>query len=262
MAFISKDSIFNPDVIPANVIGIASDFNYHDSGIHQHGKAQLLYAPSGCMTVLTDGRQSLLPPTMAAWIPAGSPHRIIVRNVAAYRSIYFDAAKFQNSPEQIMILHVNPLLKELIERISFWPWEMPWTSQKNIISVFWDEFNSVSRESLTLIEPLDQRIKPHVAHWNLGKSKPPLLKEFAREINVTEKTIGRIFIKETGMSYQDWRQQWRLHKSIELLAEGRNVGETANDLEFSSNSAFIEFFKKYLRETPSKYRTAENFPSF
>jgi AraC-like DNA-binding protein len=55
------------------------------------------------------------------------------------------------------------------------------------------------------------------------------------------------------MPYQEWRQQWRLQKSIELLASGRNVGETAFDLEFSIDSAFIEFFKKYLRETPNRY---------
>jgi len=253
MAFISKEAYFDPDLIDSAVIGIASEFNYHDSGVHMHNKAQLLYAPSGCMLVQTSKGQSLLPPTMALWLPANMSHRIMIRNAVAYRSIYFDTTKFPNLPPELITLNVNALLKEIIERISFWPWEMLWASQKKIISVFWEEFDNVSRESFTLTEPSDPRLKNHILLWSRGKRCLPMLKEFAREVGMTEKTIGRVFMKETGMSYQNWRQQWRLHKSIELLAGGKNVSETAYELEFSSNSAFIEFFKKYLRETPGKY---------
>lgn len=37
--------------------------------------------------------------------------------------------------------------------------------------------------------------------------------------------------------------QWRLHRAIELLSEGRTVGETAFELSFSSDSAFVDFLK-------------------
>ncbi|MCP1995725.1 helix-turn-helix transcriptional regulator [Flavobacterium sp. HSC-61S13] len=253
MAFLSQESIFNPDQIDAAVIGIASDFTSHDSGLHQHQRAQLLFAPIGCMTIASDNQQSILPPTMAAWIPPQFPHRITMRNVVAYRSIYFDKAVLPDYASAFAILHVNGLLKELIERISYWPWDMPIELQKNTLSLFWEEFNSAPKQNLTLLVPQDARIKQHVELWNQGKSLPSFLKEFAKEVGASEKTISRIFLKETGMTYQDWRQQWRLQKSIEWLAEGKNVSETAFDLEFSSDSAFIEFFKKYQRQTPHKY---------
>lgn len=253
MAFILKDSYFNPDDLEASVIGIASDFTNHDSGLHQHEKAQFLYAPSGCITVISENKKSILPPTMGVWLPANFPHRVITRNVVAYRSIYFDTVLFPEVPVGLTILNVNNLLKEIIEKISFWEWDMPFDLQKNVLSVFWEEFYSAAKENLTLIVPQDLRIKPFVEHWNLGESLPPFLKKLAIDALVSEKTIGRIFLKETGMSYQEWRQQWRLQKAIELLAEGKNVGETAYALEFSSDSAFIEFFKKYLRATPMKY---------
>lgn len=253
MAFISKESYFNPDEIKAAVIGIASNFTYHDSGLHHHDMAQLLFAPSGCMTINSDNQQSILPPTMAAWIPPYFPHRITMKNVVAYRSIYFDKSVFPDNSSEFAILNVNGLLRELIERISFWPWNIPVDLQKNTLSIFWEEFHSAPKQNLTLLVPRDIRIKHHVELWNQGKSMPRFLKEFTKEVGASEKTIARIFLKETGMSYQEWRQQWRLQKSIELLAEGRNVRETAYDLEFSSDSAFIEFFKKYQRETPHKY---------
>ncbi|MHC5202756.1 AraC family transcriptional regulator [Myroides sp. LJL119] len=253
MAFLSKESYFNPDEIGKAVIGIASNFTSHDSGLHQHGMAQLLFAPSGCMTITSGNQQSILPPTMAAWIPPCYPHRITMKNVVAYRSIYFHESVCLDDLSQFSIFHVNGLLKELIERISFWPWDMSVDLQKNTLSLFWEEFYNAPKQNLTLLVPEDPRIKHHVELWNQGESKPKFLKEFANEVGASQKTITRIFLKQTGMSYQQWRQQWRLQKSIELLAQGKNVCETAYDLEFSSDSAFIEFFKKYQRETPHKY---------
>ncbi|WP_245419938.1 helix-turn-helix domain-containing protein [Phyllobacterium salinisoli] len=66
----------------------------------------------------------------------------------------------------------------------------------------------------------------------------------------SEKTIGRIFRRETGMSYQQWRQQWRLLKAVELLAGGRSITSAAFDLGFASDSAFIAFFKGTTGYTP------------
>ncbi len=253
MVFISKERYFNPDEINAMVIGIASEFSTHDSGSHQHDMAQLLFAPMGCMTISSVNQQSILPPTMAAWIPPHFAHRVIMRNVVAYRSIYFNPSLLPDDSFEFTILNVNGLLKELIERMSFWPWDMPIDLQQNTLNLFWEEFHSAPKQNLTLFVPQDARIKPHVELWNQGKSLPSFLKEFAKEVGASEKTITRIFLKETGMTYQDWRQQWRLQKSIEWLAGGKNVRETAFDLEFSSDSAFIEFFKKYQRKTPHKY---------
>ena len=80
-----------------------------------------------------------------------------------------------------------------------------------------------------------------------------MLKNLAENIGAVEKTITRIFKKETGLSYQEWRQQWRLQRSIELLVEGNSIGEVSHILEFSSDSAFIDFFKKQTGSTPLQY---------
>ncbi len=52
------------------------------------------------------------------------------------------------------------------------------------------------------------------------------------------------------MNYQDWRQQWRLLKAVELLSTGMQVSAVADWLAFSSDSAFIAFFKKQTGQTP------------
>ncbi|PHJ43518.1 hypothetical protein AK965_00810 [Vibrio sp. PID17_43] len=60
------------------------------------------------------------------------------------------------------------------------------------------------------------------------------------------------------MSYQDWRQQWRLLKAIELLCEERQVSDVAHCLEFSPDSAFIAFFKKANRTDTTKFYETSN----
>lgn len=47
------------------------------------------------------------------------------------------------------------------------------------------------------------------------------MKEFKIKTWGCEHTISRIFIRDTGMNYQNWRQQWRLLRAIEMLAEGK-----------------------------------------
>jgi len=82
---------------------------------------------------------------------------------------------------------------------------------------------------------------------------PPPLKVLAARVGASEKTIGRIFRRETGLSYQQWRQQWRLLKAIELLAKKERISVIASTLEFSSDSAFIAFFRQMTGFTPRVY---------
>ncbi|MCJ7935395.1 MAG: helix-turn-helix transcriptional regulator [Chryseobacterium sp.] len=256
MAVLKQDQEFDADSIEGNVIGIASDMVMHDSGFHFHAtKAQLLYAPSGCMTVTTADRQFVLPPFRMLWIPAHEVHRVNFRNIVAYRSIYFDdyAAIHMNSG--LRVLHVNPLLKEIIERICFWEWAALDDSQNHMVKVFWNEMNEAAEEKLGLRMPQDRRFKKITEEWAKRLTLPPMLKILAEETGAVEKTISRVFKKETGLSYQEWRQQWRLQRSIELLVDGNSIGEAAHILDFSSDSAFIEFFKKHTGSTPLQYLT-------
>jgi AraC-like DNA-binding protein len=82
---------------------------------------------------------------------------------------------------------------------------------------------------------------------------PPELQVLGGAVGASSKTITRIFQRETGMGYQQWRQQWRLMRAIELLATGHSITYTAAELEFSSDSVFIAFFRKMLGDTPRSY---------
>ncbi|WP_264673655.1 AraC family transcriptional regulator [Acinetobacter sp. A47] len=251
MARISPTTCFNADHFHLPVIGIAADMPVHDSGQHSHGRHQLLFSAAGCISIEMDTKVYLLPPGRAAWIPAGVLHRAIMRGVIAYRSLYFSTdLPLRQIPLQIFT--VNPLLFAVIERMAFWPWDMSAESQNSLLTVFMEELKTAPKENWRLSFPQDRRLSVWIERIRQGEL-PLRLNVFAQQAGACERTISRIFIKETGMNYQNWRQQWRLLKAIEMLAEKETISKIAQTLEFSSDSAFIAFFRQHTGVTPTCY---------
>ena len=205
------------------------------------------------MSITLDGLHCVLPPTKVAWIPAGIEHCATMTNVVAYRSLYFDPLAIDNLPTELSIFSVTPLLKELIERMAFWDWDKPSEEQKNTLALCCEELFHAEKNELTLPLPKDKRLALWLEKVKQGTLLPQPLNEMAKHIGASSKTISRLFIKETGMPYQAWRQQWRLLTAIEQLSEKKSVSSVAHALEFSSDSAFIHFFKQHTGETPTHY---------
>jgi len=253
MASIADGQQFNADTLSNQVIGIAMDIGLHDSGMHQHNKGQLLYAPMGCISITLDGMQSVLPPTRAAWIPAGVMHCAQMRNVVAYRSLYFSADLASLLPTNMCIVEVNTLLQALIERMAFWDWNKPEVDQANTLALFCEELALAPLQQLHLPLPRDPRLQKWLKSLTRGDLPPQKLNLLQAEIGASGKTISRLFSRETGMPYQAWRQQWRLLNAIERLADGQRISTVAFDLDFASDSAFISFFRQHTGSTPAKY---------
>lgn len=252
MAIIEDNTRFDADAIAASVVGIAADVGQHDSGMHEHKKGQLLYAPQGCMTFALDNSICTLPPTKAVWIPPQTSHRAVMTNVVAYRSLYFDCSKY-TCPDEIVMIEVNDLLKALIDKMALWEWDIEETKTQATSALFWEEFYQAKQFEFSLPLPSDRRLTGFRKAMTKGDFIAPELNQLSQTVGASSKTITRLFKAETGMSYQDWRQQWRLLKAIELLCEERQVSDVAHCLEFSSDSAFIAFFKKQTGQTPLSF---------
>lgn len=260
MAYIAADAHFDVSEHIAPVVGIAADLGtHHDSLLHQHDRDQLLFAASGCMSVTLDRQWLILPPNRAAWIPAGVLHRVQLRGAVAYRSIYVEAGLLQEkgmaaTPEQAQVFEVNPLLQAIIERLALTPFDFDWSQRtaQNLVQVWVDELVTATILDGHLSWPQHPRLKqalmPYEAGWVL-----PSLVDLAQQTHLHTKTLTRLFQRDTGLSYQQWAQQWRLHKAIEALAETPHISTVAQRLAFASDSAFIAFFKRQLGITPKQF---------
>ncbi|PHM74746.1 AraC family transcriptional regulator [Xenorhabdus kozodoii] len=255
MAWLQQSDHFNPDRLNMPVIGIAAEMGQHDSGFHQHDMGQLLFTQRGCIKITLANQLSILPPTRVAWIPPKTRHRAEMCGSVGYRSIYLDTDSLNATEKALLstqseVLEATPLLQAVLARIAISPFNADWFQGKgaNLLAVFFDELREARREPTLLPLPFDRRL----TQLSL-EQLPPSLHRLATYIGASEKTITRIFQRETGMNYQQWRQQWRLVKAVELLAQNKTLSYIAQELGFANDSAFVTFFRKMMGKPPREY---------
>ena len=78
--------------------------------------------------------------------------------------------------------------------------------------------------------------------------------DLAREAGASARTIQRLFLAETGLSFSAWRQRLRLLHGATLLGGGTSVTNAALEAGYSGTSAFIAAFRKHFGFTPSRLR--------
>lgn len=252
MAWLKADSLFDPDHFDAPVIGIGARLGDHDSGLHQHLRGQLLFTQQGCVRITLEHQLCMLPPTRAAWIPAGVVHRAVMQQAVDYRSVYLSPVLSRELANEVRVISVSPLLRAVLENIAEAPFDTNWSQGKypHLIALCLSEITDASTQPMLLPLPVDRRLSCLLGTL---EQLPPDLQTLVARVGASDKTIGRIFLRETGMNYQQWRQQWRLLRAIELLATGRSLDHCAFELGFSRDSALIAFFKHMTGRTPRAY---------
>jgi AraC-like DNA-binding protein len=120
----------------------------------------------------------------------------------------------------------------------------------HLLGLCLSEIREAAQQPMLLPLPRDKRLAPLLS---TPEQLPPELQLLEQQIGASSRTIGRIFQRETGMSYQQWRQQWRLMRAMELLATGRSLSYCGYELGFASDSAFIAFFKAMSGTTPGHW---------
>lgn len=221
---------------------------------HRHLRGQLLYASSGVMTVSSRAGAWVVPPQQAVWIPPGTEHEVGNEGPLAMRSLYVHPGAAQRLPRACSVLNVTPLLRELILRLVAMPEdEQEGDRGLRLAGVILDELEGLEPTPLHLPLPQDPRVRALVDTLLAAPADRRPLAELARGAGASERTLARIFRRETGLSYGEWRRRLRLLGAVSRLARGEPVGVLAYDLGYGSPSAFIAMFRRVLGEPPGRY---------
>jgi len=123
----------------------------------------------------------------------------------------------------------------------------------HLIAVILDQMETVQTVPLRLPNPTDPRAL-RVAKALL--ERPAEVRSLGRVCTIagaSKRTVERLFQRDLGMSVGKWRQQLRLMKAMQLLAQGAKVTHAALEAGYSTPSAFISMFRKALGSTPASY---------
>lgn len=251
---------FDVDAVPVPVLVVPINYptGWHIEP-HVHRKAQLIYCCSGVMTVETDHGQWVAPPNCSVWVPGGIDHEIHITQAAEMRTLYVEPLARAGLPAMPCSLGVSPLLRELIlaavittkapDPAAF----APGTPNAHIADVLLDQVLAMPPSALHIPMPVDRRLKPICAALTADPGDRRSLKEWAGDVGASDRTIERLFMQETGLTFHRWREQMRVLKSLTLLQSGRAVKNVALELGFANPSTFIAMFRKIMGTTPGIY---------
>ena len=221
---------------------------------HFHDRDQLVYASRGVMTVRTGAGSWVVPTDRAVWIPAGLAHSLALSGAVAMRTLYLKPRLAARLPRSCAVLHVPPLLKELILHVcAQGPLQLGVARERRLVEVILDQLDARQTVPLQLPNPRDVRALKLASALAAEPGARRSLAAICKEAGVGKRTVERLFRDEVGMSVGRWRQQLRLMQALRLLAEGAQVTRAALEAGYSTPSAFIAMFRKSLGTTPRLY---------
>ena len=226
----------------------------HHIDVHAHEWPQLIYATDGVMTVDTPTGSWVVPPQRAAWIPADFAHTIRTTGLVNMRTLYFRPDVTTHLPTSCAAISVTPLLKELVLEIIRRGMLLDIHAQDDrLVRVILDQLSNTHEEPLRIVFPSDSRAKrvAETAKHDLAANRP--LIDLAQGTGASVRTIERLFLRETGLTFGKWLRRLRVLHALERLASGDSVAAAGLSVGYASTSAFIAMFKSAFGITPGSY---------
>ncbi|MGO9450786.1 MAG: AraC family transcriptional regulator [Candidatus Binataceae bacterium] len=239
---------------PANAIGFSMASGGLESEPHAHRESQLVYLVRGELICEASSALWIVPPQSALWIPASVTHRIRARAPLEGYGLFVEPGAAPNLPPDCCAASVTPLFRELLLRLATRPalygLEGP---DARLVSVLLDELATVSIEKHRLPMPIDPRLRRLVDAMTADPANGATTKTWAKRIGVGARTLNRLLVEETGLSFGRWRQQLHIILAIQKLSRGAAVQSVALDLGYESASGFVTMFRKALGTSPARY---------
>ncbi|MEO8452236.1 MAG: helix-turn-helix transcriptional regulator [Gemmatimonadota bacterium] len=215
---------------------------------------QLVYASRGVLTIHTEAGLWVVPPYQAVWVPARVRHHVEMAGRVLLRALYLNASLQPRLPATCRVVHVSPLLRELLRRaMQLRTLDRRKKEEGHVLDVLLDELTVLPLAPVDLPIPRDLRGLRAATLVRGAPSGRHSLAEVSRHSGASPRTLERIFRTETGLAFGAWRQRARLLRGLQLLAEGKPVTRTAVEVGYDSTSAFIAAFRRAFGTTPGQY---------
>jgi AraC-like DNA-binding protein len=219
---------------------------------HTHPDHQLAWAASGILTVRTERKAWILPPTRALWIPAGVRHETLTASTSAtMRSLYAPPALCPITWTEPTPVVASPLLAELLGYLET-P-ALPPARRANAEAVLVDLLEPAGMTTIDVRMPADARAREVAAALAADPSDGRTLAAWGRDVGASERTLARAFLADTGVPFGRWRTLMRLRAALPAMAAGQPVAAVARHVGYESASAFVAAFRRETGVTPGAY---------
>ncbi|WP_317204706.1 helix-turn-helix transcriptional regulator [Janthinobacterium sp.] len=233
---------------------IARDLQVDDTmRPHQHPWGQVTFALEGVLRVTVDNSSWIVPPLRAIWIAPQVVHEVTVLEKARMRPLFIAAERTPFAGQECKVLEVSRLLRELIVALGRLDPGEAAAREALLGELILDELARAATRPIRVPLPKDKRLKALCAALIDSPGANLTLEHWARQVGASERTLARLFERELGLSFGQWRQQVRLAHAAPMIARGMPLSRVAEELGYASQSAFSAMFKKTFGSSPSAF---------
>nr|WP_086937455.1 helix-turn-helix transcriptional regulator [Thaumasiovibrio occultus] len=222
---------------------------------HHHKWGQLQMIRGGLLELCTPKRHFLTPSHLAIWTPANVTHFSFNREPVEYSSVNIVAELCGELPDHTCQIPVSPIMAAIVDNLRARQIKVAQTEQdQRLVAVLIDQLRQAKPESPFLPTSQHKLLAPILAKLERMPDHPRPFSEWAARCHTTERTLARLFQRELGISFTEWRARMRFLSAVKRLNEGHSVKDVALGLGYHQTSPFITMFKKYAGMTPERYK--------
>lgn len=161
--------------------------------------------------------------------PVQSVDQVAVRSLssaakASNRTDIREDACPQGAPRQPQLLVVSAFLRELILRLTERPVEYDEQGHDGlVVATLLGEINWTPLHPLSLPVLKDSQLRLLEKTFTKSSGDSYTLEDWAARLQCSPRSLARLFTKETGMSFQIWRDQMRTFAALPILAKEKPV---------------------------------------
>lgn len=253
-------TLFDPDTVPRPIAVFGTSGidvgapGRRELDVHSHKKGQLLLLMRGVLECEVENSLWVVPPQSAIWVPGGVLHRITAAGALHGYVAFIDGAAATRLPATSCAVTTTPLLRELLVRAAAFPLLYEEGGMAStLVTLLLEELALAPTGTLHLPMPQDGRLRKIAFGLIAAPGDPGTVESWALRVGLSERTLARLLMKETGMSFGRWRQQLQLMLAVKWLSTGTSVQQISNDLGYESAGSFVSMFRRATGTSPGRY---------
>ncbi|MEL4357823.1 MULTISPECIES: helix-turn-helix transcriptional regulator [unclassified Luteococcus] len=216
--------------------------------VHDH--PELVWTASGRAHVATPDGDFVADDTRAVWIPATIDHTVDCSPEALLLPIWLPTTR--GMPGHPCTLARSAALDHWA-RQSLQPPALRRLPREEALRRLAAAVECASRLGPPPL-PVDERARRIARRVLADLSDDRESEEWAAEVDLSSRSLRRIFVRETGMPLARWRLAARMHHAALLLLDGTPVAHVATACGYRNASAFTAAFTRLHGTPPSRFR--------
>ncbi len=205
---------------------------------HVHDVPHLIYVVVGTAHLTVDGVRMTLGPHESVWLAAGVPHAAQYDRGSLVLGPFLEA---QDAPgRRVVKLPATPEITSLMTTVLG---VAPRTPEQvaPLRRAIGDALRALFTCHFTLVAPR------HPGVTRLARkaaTSTQTLAQLAAEHALSARQVQRVFLRETGMSFQQWRVRARLNVAIAHLRGGESVASAALRVGYETRSGLVKALER------------------